>query len=176
MDWGCTAALVVSALALVIGVKASADAKRSRTIAEKTPEVERPAAAEAAEVAEAGHAAEAKSAATEVAESAPAPVAEAKPEPEEPAQGGVELDVQHVENDLYRLRNNGNAPAMNIVFDEEHLPAVFLLRGAGDVNLEHDETIDFLMAGSVDKPLAQEILARWDGQQTPVPLAVPVKA
>ncbi|MCM2577126.1 hypothetical protein [Streptomyces meridianus] len=167
MNWGCAAALGLSLLALVISIKALADAKRPRTLPEKSSESQRPGAPEAAET-------EAVTAAAEGAR--PAAGGETGPADGDPAQEGVELDVQHVENDLYRLRNNGSVPAVNIVFDEERLPAVFLVRAAGEVSLQRDETIDFVMAGSVDKPLEQELLASWDGQQTPVALQVPVKA
>lgn len=187
MDWGSKAPLVLAVVALVISIKALADAKRSRAIAEKTPEARQPEAAETVKPgAKAGAASEA--AAPDAVEGTKADAAKtgdakarastdgAESEAAEGPKPNVELDVRHVENDLYRLTNNGTGPAVNIVFDEDNLPAVFLLRSTGEVNLEQDETVDFLMAGSVDKPLTQELRARWDGQEDPVPLRVPVKA
>lgn len=166
MDWGTTTALIVAGLALLISVKAGQDAKRARAeagthSADGRPgasDTARPGTSETAEAADAG--AEAGS--------------DAGSDGDDSAPSGVDLVVRHVENDLYRLTNRGTAPAVAIVFEEDRLPAVFLLRAAGEVSLQPDEEVEFLMAGSVDKPLTDELAVRWDGQEAPVVLPVPV--
>lgn len=80
-----------------------------------------------------------------------------------------------MDKDLYRLQNDGTAPALNITFDDEDLPPVFRLRGTGDVSLQPNEAIDFLMAGSMGRPMPPQLFARWEGQTEVVPLRIPPK-
>jgi hypothetical protein len=90
---------------------------------------------------------------------------------EEAARPRVVLRLEHEEKDAYKLCNDGNAPALNIVFDEEELPYVFTLRGTGEVSLQPGEAVGFLMAGGVPP----QLFARWDGQEDLVPVRVPPK-
>ncbi|MEU9861305.1 hypothetical protein AB0D99_10535 [Streptomyces sp. NPDC047971] len=155
MDWGDTpawAAFVLSGVALWVSIKARQDGKRSADASERS--------ADAAE----GALADQRRA-----------EAERKQAELEAARPRVELAVDHVNRDLYRLRNDGTAPAMNIVFEEEDLPYVFRLRGTGEVSLKGGEAIDFLMAGSSGAPVPPQLFAKWDGQDELVPLRVPPK-
>lgn len=179
MDWGTTTALVMSGLALLISVKAAHDAKQARAEAGTRADDSRPGTSDTAEPAAADDTARPAEAADAGSDAGAETGSDAEAgsdagSDDDSAPSGVDLVVRHVENDLYRLTNRGTAPAVDIVFEEDRLPAVFLLRAAGDVSLQPDEEVEFVMAGSVDKPLTDELAVRWDGQEAPVVLSVPV--
>ncbi|MCM8555376.1 hypothetical protein [Streptomyces sp. STCH 565 A] len=145
-------ACVLAAAAFIVSWKARGDGKRSATASERSAKTAEDALALQRREAEERRQAEA-----------------------EAARPRVQLRLEHVNKDAYRLCNDGTAPARNIVFDDEELPAVFRLRGTGEVSLEAHEAIEFLMAGSMGKPLPPQLFAKWDGQDAYVPLRVPPK-
>ncbi|MFJ6578400.1 hypothetical protein ACIQMY_20815 [Streptomyces sp. NPDC091368] len=155
MDWGdgsALGALLISGAALIVAVKARGDGKKSANAAERS--------AIAAEETLADQRREA---------------AERRSAEEEASRPRVHLALEHVDRDVYRLMNDGNASALNIVFDEEELPYIFKLRGTGEVSLRAGEAIDFLMAGAGDAAVPPQLFAKWDGQQELVPIRVPRK-
>ncbi|GAA2474626.1 hypothetical protein GCM10023100_53110 [Actinocorallia cavernae] len=148
MDWEIVpawAALVVSVGALWVGLKARGDGKRSADAAERSA-----LAAEAA-------------------------LARQVQAEEEAARPRVALLLEHAGGDAYRLCNEGTAPARNIVFQDEELPAVFRLRNTGEVSLNQGEAIELLMTGSMGAPIPPQLFTRWDGQGEWVPVRVPPK-
>ncbi|MGW9437962.1 hypothetical protein [Streptomyces sp. NPDC055607] len=151
MSWGdasALAAVLVSIAAAIVAIKARGDGKRSADAAVRSADIAEAALADQRRLEAERRAAEA-----------------------EAARPRVHLLVEHMDKELYRLKNDGTAPALNIVFEEEDLPYVFRLKGTGEVSLRGGEAIDFLMAGS----LPPQLFAKWDGQEEYVPLRVPPK-
>ncbi|MEU9631568.1 hypothetical protein AB0D89_32900 [Streptomyces luteogriseus] len=137
MEWGDApgwGALLFSAAALWVSLKAQKDGKRAADVAEAT--LARQIAAE-----------------------------------EEAARPRVDLRLEHEVKDAYRLRNDGAAPARNVVFKDQELPYIFGLKGNEEVSLEQGEAVAFLMAGSIPP----QLFAQWDGQEEWVPVRVPPK-
>ncbi|MFJ2017153.1 hypothetical protein [Streptomyces nodosus] len=148
VDWGVApawAALAVSVGALWVSLKVRGDGKRSADAAERS------------------------------ALAAEHTLARQVQAEEEATRPRVVLHLEHVDKDAYRLCNEGTASARNIVFQDEELPAVFRLRGTGEVSLNQGEAIEFLMAGSMGLPIPPQLFARWDGQNEWVPVRVPPK-
>lgn len=152
MDWGdvpAWAAFILSGVAIVVTWKARGDGKRSADASERSAAVAEAALAEQRAEAE-----------------------ERRRKEEEADRPRVELLCNHVTKDLYRLANEGTAPARNITFHQDDLPAVFRLNDGDEVSLNPGEAVDFLMAGSWGKPVPPQLFACWEGQDTPVPVRV----
>lgn len=159
-------ALAFAAGALYVSWKARRDGRRSADASERSAKAAEDSVAESRRSADAAEAA----LADQREEAERRRLAE-----EEAARPRAHLTLDHVNKDLYRLQNDGTAPALHIQFQEEDLPAVFRLRGAEDVSLEADEAVDFLMAGSMGLPMPPQLFARWEGQEEWVTLRIPPK-
>jgi pyruvate/2-oxoglutarate dehydrogenase complex dihydrolipoamide acyltransferase (E2) component len=169
MDWGdapAWAAIVVSVGAVIVSLKARGDGNRAATAAENSV-TESKRSADAAEVSARVAEETLADQRREAAERRAAEAAAAVPR--------AHLKVRHVSKDLYRLENDGTGPALDITFEQDDLPPVFRLRNTGEVSLQADEAIDFLMAGTWGAPVPPQLFARWQGQDELVPLRVPPK-
>ncbi|MGW8624277.1 hypothetical protein C0R01_11175 [Streptomyces albidoflavus] len=143
-------ALALSAAAIAISVKAQRDGRRSADASERSAKAAEETLADQRRQ-------EADRRAAEEAAAVPRAL----------------LRVTHVSRDLFRLHNDGTGAAHNVTFVEEDLPAVFRLKGAGDVSLQAGEAVDFLMAGAWGKPIPPQLFAKWEGQVEPLPIQVP---
>lgn len=149
MNWGDVAAwvaILASAVAIVISVKARGDGKRSADSAAESVQVARDSLALQQELAEEQRAA---------------------------AAPYVRLVIDHVRGTRYQLRNAGTAMAEDVhIIDQGDWPYLFDWQHDG-VMLAKEEGRELRMSGASGKPIPPQLWVTWDGQDELVPVPVP---
>jgi hypothetical protein len=149
MDWGdapAWAALVVALGALEISRRARRDGKRSADAADRS--------ATAAEQTLADQRREA---------------AERRAAEEEAARPKVRLAIEYAGGHTYRLRNRGDAPAMEV---RNCTPCGAVDEWPADLNLQPGEAHEFMIAEDMGNQAPTHIAVIWVGQPDPVNLPV----
>src|SRR5881392_2035264 len=164
MSWGdapAWVALVLSAVAVWVSCRARGDGRRSADAAEESARQAvrsadaalRSAAAEEATLAEQRRAAE-----------------EQRQAAEEAARPRVQLVIQRVGGNEYRVRNIGGAVAAGVTFERvDNFGALV----PGPFDLPPGGSKGFVLFSMDELPLPGELRVTWAGQDTPVPLQVP---
>lgn len=97
-----------------------------------------------------------------------------RPLTQESAQTGVTWEIEHATNARYVLRNTGTETAEHVRIDRDLIGGVIARSLPIDAVIHSGEGVDFLMKGSWQKPLPNQIYVQWgdpDGvQRAAVPL------
>lgn len=159
MDWGdvpAWAALVLSAMAVGVSIKARGDGKKSASAAVTSAD----ASVRSADAAEAALALQRQE------------TDERRAAEEEAARPRVILVLERTGQRQFVLRNVGTATAEGVTITQAGEPQQGRDLPEG-VTLHRGEGHPFFVVASTGLPMPTRIYVKWDGQDEPVPLGVP---
>ncbi|MGV0582788.1 hypothetical protein ABQE45_03425 [Mycobacteroides chelonae] len=99
-----------------------------------------------------------------------------RPLAQESDQTGVTWEIEHATNARYVLRNTGTETAEHVSIDRELIGGVITRSLPTDAVIHSGEGVDFLMKGSWQKPLPNQIYVQWGGPEDVQRAAVPLRS